>query len=439
MEIIKKDNGSLIICTISSILVVLKMYTNNNIYLVLFMLMICAAIVFDRIEFKFDYLLFFVSWVYALKFNFNQFSMFLFISALYIIVCIIYMIIHNSKFKIKLLGSYLLFVAYVIAIPIFSGGTISTVLGFLLNFTVIFFAVLFLNDNRLFNRYILIYSYGLFLSSIVRLLSYVISNLNDYIIKMATVQTLILEGKLNTRFAGLDLDPNYYSIQILIAISCLIINIYYKQVGKKTSIFLAMALGVFGFFSVSKMYLISFLFLLIIAAVAFVRNNIVFGIKFIFSLLFSGGIFAYFFYDNIYNLFSQRFISSGQDIAGLTTGRSILWKMFFAEIINDFKVLCFGAGFGSGKLSNIMAHNMYLTMLYYMGIIGSVISIFYFFTIIEALAKNLKQKKYYQLFSINSIPLYILLIANISLDSFVMDFFPIQLLLILFSLTYKGG
>ena len=41
----------------------------------------------------------------------------------------------------------------------------------------------------------------------------------------------------------------------------------------------------------------------------------------------------------------------------------------------------------------------------------------------------------FQILSINAIPLYIMLIANIGLDSFVMDYFPYHILLIMFALT----
>ena len=117
-ESIYEGKNSIIICIISSIFVVLKMYTGNNIFLLIFLLLTSAGILFDRIEYKFEYLLFFISWVYVLKFQYSDFSLFIFLSAMYIFICTIYMLIHNSKLEIKFLLSYMLFAAYVITIPL---------------------------------------------------------------------------------------------------------------------------------------------------------------------------------------------------------------------------------------------------------------------------------------------------------------------------------
>jgi hypothetical protein len=436
-----KNNLSLIICVISSIFVVLKMYTGSNVFLFMFLLIICSAIIFDKIENKFIYLLFFISWIYTLKFHFNQFSLFLVMSALYIIVCLIYILIHNSKFQIKFLLSYILFATYVIAVPLFGGGSITQILGFLLNYTVIFLAVLFIQDKSLYGKYISIYAVGLLISSIVRLISYLIPSLNQYFTQLATTQTLIVGGKLNIRFAGADIDPNYYSIQVLIAISCLLVYIYYcknSKMVKINSILLAVVLSFFGLLSFSKMYVISLLFLILITIASLTKNNLKFGLKFVFSILFLGGVVAFFSFDYFYDSFAQRFGGGGSDLDSLTTGRSTIWLMYLSEILNDIKVLFLGTGYGTGFLNNMMSHNIYLIAFYYMGVIGILITLFYIFSLREMfiLLKN-GQKKNFQVLSVNVIPLLVLLFANMSVDSFVMDFFPIHLFLTLFSLVYN--
>lgn len=437
-ESIYEGRNSIIICIISSIFVVLKMYTGNNIFLLIFLLLTSAGILFDRIEYKFEYLLFFISWVYVLKFKYSDFSLFIFLSAIYIFICIIYMLIHNSKLEIKFLLSYMLFAAYVITIPLVGGSSLTTVLGFLLNYTLLFFAVSFVKNNRLFGRYIRMYALGLLLSSFIRLISYKIPDLNQYFISMTEIYTLIVGGKLNIRFAGADIDPNYYSIQILLAISCLLVSIYYDKERKNISVLLCMMLSVLGFLSLSKMYLIVFLFLVILALISFSRNNIKVGIKFTLSILLCGGVVAFFAFDYLYSSYFQRFVGSGQGFAGLTTGRSEIWQMFLSDITIDMRVLILGVGYGAVSLNDTMAHNSYLTGLYYMGIIGTIITLIYFNTIRENLIIESKNKKRFKILSVNNIPLLTLLLANFSLDSFVMEYFPIHLFLVIFALNYNG-
>lgn len=433
-----RNNLSLIICVISSAFVVLKMYTGSNIFLFMFLIIVCSALISDKIENKFIYLLFFIPWIYTLKFNFNQFSLYLVMSALYIIVCLIYMLIHNNKFHIKFLLSYILFATYVVAVPMFGGGSLTQILGFLLNYTVIFLAILFIHERKLYGKYINIYALGILTSSLVRLISYLIPNLKHYFSQLATSQTLIVSGKLNTRFAGTDIDPNYYSIQVLIAISCLLVYIYYSKGVKINSILLAVVLSFLGLLSLSKMYVISLLFLIIITIALISKKNLKSGLKFFSLILFCGAVAAFFSFDYFYNSFAQRFGGAGSNIDSLTTGRSTIWLMYLSEIFGNIKILFLGSGYGTRFLNDMMSHNIYLIAFYYMGVIGVLITLFYILSLREMFSLLNKQKKIkFQLLSVNSIPLLMLLFANISLDSFVMDFFPIHLFLVLFSLDYN--
>ncbi|WP_428863129.1 hypothetical protein [Clostridium sediminicola] len=370
-----------------------------------------------------------------MKFQFTQFSLFVFMSVMYVVVCLTYMLIYKSKLEIRFLVSYLLFAIYVMAIPLIGGGPVTPIMGFLLNYTSIFFAVLFVNDKKLFERYTRIYALGLLLSSIVRLISFIIPNLNQYFLTMSGVYTLIVDGTLNIRFAGVDIDPNYYAVQILIAISCLLVCIYYEKERKNTSIILCISLSILGFLSLSKMYLLVFLFLVIITLVCFFKNNIKVGMKFLFSIFVCGGVLAHHYFDYFYNSYILRFGGVDAGISDLTTGRSKIWLMFLSKITNNKKNLLLGADYEIGYLKDTVAHNMYLTALNYMGIFGVIITLIYFYNIRNMLVIKIKDKKYFKLISVNSIPLYVLLIANLALDSFVMDYFTIHLFLVFFALS----
>lgn len=434
-----KNNFSLIICILSCFLVVLKIYTGNNIFLIIFLIVISTAIIFDKIENKLVYLLFFVSWIYTLKFQFDQFSLYIIISALYVLICFFYSLIQKTKFQFSYILSYFLFVSFVISVSLIQGGSPIIVIGFILNFTVVFVAVLFVNERKLFGKYTIIYAFGLLTSSIVRLVSYEIPAMNQYFLDMSTSITLLVNGNLYNRFSGLDQDPNYYSIQILIALTCLLVNVYIHGEKKFINIFLIITLSLFGLLSISKMFLISYFLLILITILYLLKNNIKNAMKFI-SILLLGGVFITLLgFDYFYDSFAQRLYLEKGVLNTLSTERGTIWSLYSDEILMNFNILLFGAGYGTGFLNDILSHNMYLNIFYYFGLIGALIILLYISSLRKMFLMKIKHDKKFNLFSISSIPLLIILFANLALDSFVMDFFPIHLFLVLFSLIqYKN-
>lgn len=431
-----KNNLSLLICILSSFLVVLKVYTGSNIFLIAFLAVISLAILVDKVENKFHYLLFFLPWIYILKFSFDQFSLFLFLSIVYVLACFIYLLISDIKIQFNYIFSYFLFVAFVISITLLQGGTFTVVLGFLLNFTVIFLAALFVKNAKQFGNYTITYALGLLAASIFRLIAYAIPAMDQYFVNMTTQFTLLVKGSLNIRFAGLDLDPNYFSIHVLIAVSCLLVNLYYNADKKRISILLIVMLSLFGLFSLSKMYLISILFLLILTMASLLKNNLKFGLKFVFSVLLIGSIVTFFSFDYFYESFAERLSLGDKSLNSLTTDRNVAWGLYLNEILKNFNILLLGAGYGAEKVNDLMPHNMYLMALYKFGIVGILFILFYVYNLRELFLKNTKQKNVFNILSVSSIPLVMLLFSNLALDSIVMDFFPIHLFLVLFALIY---
>lgn len=110
--------------------------------------------------------------------------------------------------------------------------------------------------------------------------------------------------------------------------------------------------------------------------------------------------------------------------------------MFATEILQSTKIVVFGAGFGTSFSTAKMAHTMYLSTPYYLGVLGITLALLYIFSLNKVLRQNSSNRKTnLQYLTINAIPLYIMLIANTVLDSFVMDYFPFHILMIMFALT----
>lgn len=434
---IESKNFSVLICIISSIFVVFKIYTGSNLFLGLFFLLTSLAMLLDKQQHRIDYLLFFISWVYVIKFDISGYSLLVVLSSFYILLSILTLFLQKQGISKRLLLTYFLFAFYTVAVTIVSGGNLIAVLGFVLNYSVLFCAILTLDDKAYFRRYTYIYASGLLAASIVRLISYAIPEIDHFIESMTIVNTVKTMNSISTRFTGLDLDPNYFSLQVLIAMACLLVLFNLDGKKEKKSIVLLVILAFFGILTYSKMFIITLIVFIMMTFVVFIRNNVKTAIKFSsFIVIICGGA-LYFFYEKLFEIYWIRFFGSGISTDAITTGRVSSWSLFVNEILQNTKVFVLGAGFGTSFAKVKMAHTMYLSTPYYIGLIGIVLSVLYISSLYKVLRENvgIMNRPGFQILSINAIPLYIMLIANIGLDSFVMDYFPYHILLIMFALT----
>jgi len=434
---IESKNFSVLICIISSIFVVFKIYTGSNLFLWLFFLLTSLAMLLDKQQHRIDYLLFFISWVYVIKFDISGYSLLVVLSSFYILLSILTLFLQKQGISKRLLLTYFLFAFYTVAVTIVSGGNLIAVLGFVLNYSVLFCAILTLDDKAYFRRYTYIYASGLLAASIVRLISYAIPEIDHFIESMTIVNTVKTMNSISTRFTGLDLDPNYFSLQVLIAMACLLVLFNLDGKKEKKSIVLLVILAFFGILTYSKMFIITLIVFIMMTFVVFIRNNVKTAIKFSsFIVIICGGA-LYFFYEKLFEIYWIRFFGSGISTDAITTGRVSSWSLFVNEILQNTKVFVLGAGFGTSFAKVKMAHTMYLSTPYYIGLIGIVLSVLYISSLYKVLRENvgIMNRPGFQILSINAIPLYIMLIANIGLDSFVMDYFPYHILLIMFVLT----
>lgn len=433
-----KIDKSLRICLLGSLFIALKMILNKNLFLIAFIALIIYGITIDKPENKIEYLLYFISWVYVIKFDFNQFSLFLVMSVIYCIVSVIYII---KKRYNKILLTYILGILLILIYTTFSllmSGTYSIIstYGFLLNYLVIAIACIFVKEQYKFIQYTYMYTIGLLVGCLVRLLGTIFPTIEIYIQNMTRINTVLTNGNLYVRFAGLDLDPNYFSIQILIAISCLSVLIMYDKRESIKSSILIVVLSIFGLLSLSKMFLITFLLYLILIFIILLKTNIKKSIKYLISLLCIASIVGYYFYDYFYEAFLFRFIGKGNHISDITTGRSDIWISYIEEIFKNIKNIFIGKGIASEFLDGHISHNMYLIAIYKLGIIGIIIFLVFILILFRNLKYQMKILNSINILSINLLPLYIILVANLTLDSFLMDFFPIHIFLTMLCILF---
>ena len=81
----------------------------------------------------------------------------------------------------------------------------------------------------------------------------------------------------------------------------------------------------------------------------------------------------YFAYDYV-NLYIFRFTSDGAGtLSDMTTGRSDIWVAYIREIFADLKILFFGNGINTLGSIERGAHNTYIELIFYLGVVGTVI------------------------------------------------------------------
>jgi hypothetical protein len=423
------------IILLATTLIICYMAIDSNIFIFLSFFIIVLGIIFDKIENKVSYLLFFVSWVYVFKYDITKQSMYSFLVIAFIIVCLI-----SKKFIIdlKLAISFIFLMIYIFIIGITSSEfQIMANLNFICNNCIILiFAALSKNISKgNYKNYFIFYSMGVGSAALVGYIGQNFTQINNFLIGIRIINTVVVDGSIIMRTSGLDIDPNYYALQILMAISVLLIIIKYKRRTKKLEVIFVITLFVFGFLSLSKMYLILIILIIIFYLAIYFKESIFKGIEYVAILFISITIALTFKYNYFYDVYFVRFVGGNIDFSTVTTGRSYIWQNYFNEIVTNIKTLFFGQGI-SNFLDEIAAHNIFLSTWYKIGLVGIVLYMVYIFICNKSIANKIGDKYKIKAIDIRLLPMYIILIANVALDTSVFSFFPIHILLAILAIHY---
>lgn len=267
----------------------------------------------------------------------------------------------------QLLG--VLFVVYIFFIDILHGGVNVTelikhsvgilFLGYILEY----------RDKKTIRNIILAMAVGLYLSSFIALFADSIPNFYSYVRKVG--HGIVIQN----RFSGMNGDPNYYSVSLVLVLMGALVM--YKE--NKRFFWIAFGATCFlGVQTYSKSFLLA---LLVVVVVSFVvlarakRGKLAFAC--FVALLAIGGYLISTGYFYSVTLLLNRFITSATNISDLTTGRSDIWKDYFAVFNSNILNFIFGNGISAPLVGGKGAHNFYLEMMYYLGIFGSLLFLFY--------------------------------------------------------------
>ena len=219
------------------------------------------------------------------------------------------------------------------------------------------------NNKKLYIAYIV----GFVVTSLIAALN-IIPNLTDYI----GTQDFMIENQEVFRFTGMYGDPNYYSINVIISLCLIVILNHRKELSAVPAIGLAALMVLFVGLTMSKSAFLMLIFPLVLLLYSKIqkKNYLLFACVTVISAilvvqLLTGKIEIF---SGVLNRFNE-----ATDADSLTTGRSYLWERYMNFLGDNPFTLWFGGGFGANLLSARESHNTYIDMLYYLGILGTVL------------------------------------------------------------------
>lgn len=425
----KKIDKTLINYMIISVIFVLKLVTNHNIFVIINCIFIGICILKEKQERKAKYLFFVVPWSSTFKFSSDGLSFYTLIALIYVLSTILNFIKNkNNKIHIKpimfLLGMLVILLINNISLD-GNSSSILFIIGWILNFIVAYFIVISIENKEDISRYTNSYIISILISGIfVFILSYVPSiknNLYQYI----NIFEMNIGGLDVYRFTGLESDPNFYATQLITLIA-----ITLKKLSNKKDYIVFVLLLIIGILTLSKTFILLLALLLLLGVITSTKDikfkNIVY--------IFIAGMIIVIACPQIAEVYNTR-LTSYDNINDFTTGRYDLWKEYAKEIITNFRTLLIGNGVNASYLyisdlkMNKGAHNSYLYIIYEMGIIGALFYILFFRELYKYLKKKLQIDN--RIKFVNFLPLIILLCASFSLDLINMDWMIYLLIIVI--------
>ena len=236
------------------------------------------------------------------------------------------------------------------------------------------FLYFFLNEDVIErkNLFLKIYIFSILLASIIGYFAEYIPNLLNYISFKTTNDGV---GGIYYRFSGVWGDPNYYTVNLILALLfALYLNIKH-EISTRSFIFLSILIISFGALTQSK----TFLLMLVISlsycfylSVKTKRYNLT--LLMICCVIVGGALIAtgtLIIFDGII----ERIMLS-QNVGQLTTNRSIIWENYIRYFNSNPSVWLIGNGLCSAFVNRAAPHNTYIDFIFYYGLIGSAIFIY---------------------------------------------------------------
>ena len=236
-------------------------------------------------------------------------------------------------------------------------------------------------DGRSAERIIKVFCWSLLVTSVYGLaLRY-----SPQLVAIRGKEAIAIYGISLTRFSALLKDSNYYMTLLMIGIASLCKLKDQGKISAPVFWMTGLPLVLFGILSYSKTFFLVFFFF----SSAYILwqfwtkrslKGVVFsiiGIVAVFLLIFSSG--------SPFAIVMKR-LTSAVDLDQLTTGRSELFMRYWDAITGSPRNFLIGHGFDAPLLEK-GAHNIYLEIAYYLGIIGVVLMVVFYIALLYGMQK----------------------------------------------------
>ena len=227
------------------------------------------------------------------------------------------------------------------------------------------------DHRRQLPNYLVMMAVGLIVSSAVAYLWKNSSVLQQYITFSRVFEYDDTAFKLTKtiRFCGLNSDPNYYAVNLCVAIAGLLILLKNKMIRCRLAVYaLVIALVGFGLLTVSKSFLLMLAVILLYMVFSGIRQKR-FGLALI--VLLAGAVLivcAAAGKLQVLDLVLER-LNMGDNSDALTTGRVGLWERYIEYLTDNPAGLVFGSGMGTAFIG-FAAHNTYIEGVASLGFVG---------------------------------------------------------------------
>lgn len=228
-------------------------------------------------------------------------------------------------------------------------------------------------DNK---RIYLYYILGIIMSSAVAAFG-LIPDLSKYV----EIKALSQYYDNLVRFTGLYGDPNYYSINVIISLCLTVILYHKKQLGTVLTLLFAAALVTFAIMTYSKSAFLMLLLPLLLLLYSQVRKRkyFVFALLFLAAIILLSRVLARRI-DAFDVVLSRLFGDNG---GSLTTGRDTIWENYIGYFSKSWWTVIVGGGFNAALVNEHAAHNTYIDLIYYLGLVGTILLGGVFYAIIK--------------------------------------------------------
>ena len=352
----------LFICVVFSVLILVRAWSNVALYA--FAGVSLLVFLVSNLGHCIAFLFFLLPFATILKQNVNGMSVF----ALLFFLVVVKMVLSRRRVDAKLLAALIVFFVYTL---LFTGVAKLTTIATMIAGILMLYCLKQDNVDVDMTSLVVVYSVAICLSSVLALYKESLPIINIFV---EDAMLKLGEDEYALRFSGLQGNPNYYTLDIVVALSAIVALLYYKKEKNITLTICMIALSVFGLMSVSRSFLIAWIVLLICWFFLSVKQG---AGKVLSSLLVVaiGVVVVYYFAFDYVNAFLFRFSEEQTGtLNDMTTGRIGIWQAYLETIFGDLKILFFGNGLNTVlKPGGKGTHNTYLESLFYLGIVGTAI------------------------------------------------------------------